>query len=106
MGFSLETQLDAVSRLYDKLVTEAVPAERCDITGCGEPATATIDAGDWLRIGPRDSTGDHVSLCATHANAVVKRLDLELRRAAERRNPNLNPSNRAVASEHLGDAEE
>ncbi|MGH2429184.1 MAG: hypothetical protein ACRDGV_09960 [Candidatus Limnocylindria bacterium] len=75
----------------------------CDIVGCGREATVRLsEPPSALRIHPRLTSDDPVPLCAGHAEDVVHRL----RRELERADPNRNPSNRAMSSEDLGDAED
>lgn len=81
----------------------AEPRATCDITGCGREATVRLpQPPSVIRIHPRLTSADPVPLCAGHAEDVAHRL----RRELEHADGSLNPTNRAMSGEDLGDAEE
>lgn len=87
-------------------VGEAAVTCTCDIAGCRRAATVEVPLGGIVRVAPRDTDADPAPLCSEHARAVLARMESELTRLLERMDPNRNRSNRAMAGEDLGDAEE
>lgn len=80
--------------------------ERCDIEGCEREASAKARLTRFVTVAPRRSSVDPVPVCARHAAEIAAEVERQVAGGTPRRDPNRNPSNRAMSSEDLGDAEE
>ena len=83
-----------------------MPEGSCDVAGCQRPASVVLSLAGLVSLAPRRTSLDPVPLCDRHATEIAQDVQRQIGKVLEPADPNRNPSNRAMASEDLGDAEE
>ena len=77
----------------------------CDVVGCERGASVVLSLTGLVSLAPRRTSLDPVPLCDRHATEIVAEVQRQIGTVLKPADPNRNPSNRAISSEDLGDAE-